>query len=106
MMVMNTLINKLLREKLPLIRIYNGTQAEFDKFYFHCDFSHKINVTVNEKPRIAIKTHREYELISYVSISFRDMRIIYVEKSYFLIIYLKMYFFGQIYFLNTCFSYI
>ena len=28
MIVMNTLINKLLGEKLPLIRIYNGAQAE------------------------------------------------------------------------------
>ena len=28
MVVMNTLINKLLGEKLPLIRIYNGAQAE------------------------------------------------------------------------------
>ena len=45
-------------------------------------------------------------MIECLSIIFRDLRIICVEILYFTIIYFKIYmFYGQIYFLNSCFSY-
>ena len=51
-----------------------------------------MKVALNENSWIATKAKREQELISDVSIIFRDLRIICIENLYFTIIYLKMYF--------------